>query len=118
MKKILLLLCSLFFVSSFYADEKKEIALKEKTASDTKLRPYSLLGNPVANQEGTTISVSTRNASSIDISIVNAITQEEIHQATYGEYEVLINLEDSEEGIYIIYITVNGIEYYGEFILS
>lgn len=118
MKKILLLLCCLHFISTSYADEKKEVELREKSTSNKVLRPYSLLGIPAVNQDGDIISVFARNASSINISIVNIMTQEEVHHAVYGGNEAIIDLSNCKEGTYTIYITVNETEYYGIFILS
>lgn len=117
MKKILLLLCCLFLVSTSYADEKKEVELQVKTVPNKNPRPYSLSRSVVASQQGSIISVFARNSSCLDVSIVNTTRQEEVYHVAYDGNEMLIDLYDCEEGTYIIYIMVNDVVYYGMFIL-
>ncbi len=109
MKKLFLLACSLFIISASHADEKREIQAKEKFLKNmTKVRPY--YSEKISTIDATLYG-QTQDLNNTTIIIENAETQEVVYYYRSGSFENQFDLNELEEGVYIIRIKLDGKEY-------
>lgn len=115
MRKLLLLLfCCISGIASAKTEEK--ICLEK---DNDPIRPLSLINEPTAYQQDASISIQLSDASSyVTVRIVNNETGMQAYSMVYsGTSNILINLENEPEGIYTLYVQIEGTEYSGYFTL-
>ena len=110
----MLLFCCINIVA--IAEDSKEIELIQ---SKNEIHPLSMVDEPTAYQQDVSISIQLSDASSyVTVRIVNNETGMQAYSMVYsGTSNILINLENEPEGIYTLYVQIEGTEYSGYFTL-
>ena len=108
MKKLFLLACSLFIISASHADEKEEIQQKSQFLQNITVRPY--YSEKISTIDATLYG-QTQDLNNTTIIIENAETQEVGYYYRSGSFENQFDLNELEEGVYIIRIKLDGKEY-------